>query len=110
LEYVENVLVLAKKRKSANPKHTGYHKIVAYLQYVQNVLTKPDTDRSKLHKKLGFSTGGPAGEIFEREDPELWKAIGGVLWISNQIGRGLKMDLNVLEDFLQNNSLSETKP
>jgi len=109
LEYVENVLVLAKKRKSTNPKHTGYRNIVAYLQYVQKVLTKPNTDRSKLHKKLSFATGGPAGEIFEQEDPELWEAIGGVLWIADQIGRGLKMDLNVLEEFLQNNSLSDTK-
>jgi len=109
LEYVENVLLLVQKRKSDNPKHTGYRKIVTYLQYVQKVLTKPDTDRSKLHKKLEFATGGPAGEIFEREDPELWEAIGGVLWIASQIGHGLKMDLNVLEEFLQNKPFSETK-
>jgi len=70
------------------------------LNYIKSVLTQPATDRAGLHK-INFSTGGPVGEIFKNEDPELYDAIGGVLWIASQIGRGLKMDLQMLEQFIE---------
>jgi len=99
LEYVEKVIALVKRRIAEHPEHCAYRSILPQLNYIKSVLTKPATDRSKLHR-IDFCTGAPAGEIFEYEDPELYEAIGGVLWIADQIGRGLKMDLQTLEEFI----------
>jgi len=82
-----------------HPKHAAYRAMLPQLNYIQSVLTKPATDHARLHS-IDFCTGGPAGEIFKNEDPELYDAIGGVLWIASQIGRGLKMDVRVLEEFI----------
>jgi len=108
LVYVEKVIALVYQRMVEHPEHGAYPRILPQLNYIKTVLTKPATDRSKLHR-IDFCTGGPAGELFEREDPELYDAIGGVLWIAHQIGRGLKMDGHVLEQFIKEFSLSAIK-
>jgi len=100
LEYVEKVIALVRQRIIEHPEHGAYRSMLPQLNYIKTVLSKPATDRSELHR-IDFCTGGPAGELFEREDPELYDVIGGVLWIASQIGRGLKMDGQVLEQFIK---------
>jgi len=108
LVYVEKVIALVHQRMVEHPEHGAYPRMLPQLNYIKTVLTKPATDRSKLHR-IEFCTGGPAGELFEREDPQLYDAIGGVLWIASQIGRGLKMDLQTLEGFIAEFSSSTGK-
>jgi len=109
LVYVEKVIALVRQRMAEHPKHAAYRAMLPQLNYIQSVLTKPATDRARLHS-IDFCTGGPAGEIFENEDPELYDAISGVLWIASQIGRGLKMDVQVLEQLIEIFSSSMAKP
>jgi len=108
LVYVEKVIALVRQRIAEHPEHAAYRSMLPQLNYIKTVLTKPATDRSKLHC-IEFCTGGPAGELFEREDPQLYDVIGGVLWIASQIGRGLKMDLQTLEGFIAEFSSSTGK-
>jgi len=109
LVYVEKVIALVRQRIAEHPEHGAYPRMLPQLNYIKTVLTQPATDRSKLHR-IDFCTGGPAGELFEREDPQLYDVVGGVLWIASQIGRGLKMDLQVLEEFIAEFPSSAPKP
>jgi len=100
LEYVEKVLTILRQRASANPEHGAYPRLISLAEYVKLVLSEPSADRSKL-RGINFGTGGPAGEILEREDPELFKALGGVIYIVDQIDDGLEIELEELEDSLK---------
>jgi len=105
----KKIIALVRQRIAEYPKHAAYRAMLPQLNYIKTVLTKPATDRARLHS-IDFCTGGPAGEIFENEDPELYDAIGGVLWIASQIGHGLKMDVRALEQFIEIFPSSTAKP
>jgi len=100
LVYIEKVLAILRQRAVADPEHGAYPRLIPQVEYIKSVLIEPSTDRSKLHT-LSFG-GGAASETLEREDPELFIALGGVLWIADKIGSGLKMNLQDLEEILQN--------
>jgi len=87
LEYVEKVLAILRQRASANPEHGAYPRLIPLAEYVKSALIDPNADRSKL-RDINFGTGGPAGEILERDDPELYEALSGVNYIASQIEDG----------------------
>jgi len=97
LVYIEKVLALLRQRAVADPEHGAYPRLIPQVEYIKSVLIEPSTDRSKLHT-LSFG-GGAASETLEREDPDLFMALGGVIYIAGKIGKGLKMDPQVLEEF-----------
>jgi len=110
LEYVEKVLDVVQKQASSYPPELEVHSwIISQLEYIKLVLSDPGTDRSKL-REINFGTGGPAGEILEREDPELYEALSGVNYIASQIEDGLEIELQELEDSLKILSSFKTKP
>jgi len=97
LNYVEKTLALVRQRAIADPEHAAYSLIIPQIEYVKSVLIEPSTDRAKLHD-ISF-LGGAASESLEREDPELFEALGGIIYIADKIGNGLKMDPKILEEF-----------
>jgi len=110
LEYVEKVLDIVQKQASSYPPELEVHSwIISQIEYIKLVLSDPSADRSKL-REINFGTGGSAGEILEREDPELFEALGGVIYIASQIEDGLEIELQELEDSLKILSSFKTKP
>jgi len=110
LEYVEKVLTLVQKQASAYPPELEVHSwLISQIEYVKSVLIDPNTDRSKL-REINFGTGGPAGEILERDDPELYEALSGVNYIASQIDDGWEIELEELEDSLKILASFATKP
>jgi len=99
LEYVEKTLAILRQRASVNPEHGAYPRLIPQVEYVRTALIEPNTDRTKLHTlSLG---GGAASETLEREAPELFEALGGVIYIADQIDDGLEIELQELEDSLK---------
>jgi len=106
LEYVEKALAIVQERSAAiseasiassesDGAYEGmFYSMINQIQYVITVLTKPNTDRSRLHD---ISLGNFAAKEFDGVDPELCEALSNVNYIAYQIGHGLKIDLHVLE-------------
>jgi len=101
LEYAEKASAIVRQRAHSNPENEVYSRIISEIEYVKTVLIEPSTDRSRLHKFTFGVGGGDASEELERRDPELLDTLGGMLWIADKIGQGLKMNSQVLEEFLQ---------
>jgi len=107
-EYVEKALEILRQRASVNPEHGAYPRLIPQVEYVKSLLIEPSADRAKLRElSLG---GGAASETLEREDPELFEVLGGVLYIAGQIEDGLEIELEELEDSLKILSSFKTKP
>jgi len=110
LEYIEKVLDIVQKQASSYPPELEVHSwIISQIEYIKLVLIEPNADRSKL-REINFGIGGPAGEILEREDPELSEALSGVKYIASQIEDGREIELEELEDSLKILSSFKTKP
>jgi len=95
LEYVEKILAFIQMRSSAHPEYEVYYRIISQIEYIKRVLIDPNADRSKL-RDINFGTGGPAGEILERDDPELYEALSGVNYIASQIEDGWEIRNQVM--------------
>jgi len=108
LEYVEKALAIAQDRaafiseevSSLPSEGSGEYEAIFFsminqIKYVKTVLINPNADRSKLHD---ISLGNFAAKEFDGLDPELSEALSNVNYIAYQIGHGLKIDLQVLED------------
>jgi len=110
LEYIKKVLDIVQKQASAYPPEFEVHSwLISQIEYIKLVLIDPNADRSKL-REINFGTGGPAGEILEREDPELFAALGGVIYIADQIEDGLEIEVDELERYLKVLASFSTKP
>jgi len=120
LVYIEKVLAIVQERAASIPEDdpclpledNGEYKAIFFsmlkqIQYVKNVLIRPSTDRSKLHD---ISLGNFAAKEFAEVDPELSEALGGVNYIAYQVGHGLKIDPQELEESLRELSSFTTKP
>jgi len=108
LPYVEKALTLVQERLSSLPEDPSslpaeykgeteamFLSLTNQLKYVKSVLVDSGIDRSKLHQ---LTLGNIAAKEFEEVDPELFKALIDVNYIAVKISRGLKIDLQALEE------------
>ncbi|CFQ90490.1 immunity protein Tsi6 family protein [Yersinia pseudotuberculosis] len=98
LDYVDRALRLAQKRhhhiqynviggKTLEPM---YNSIVQQLIYLHNVITGEEKDKSRIHK---MTMGMYAAKEFDVMDPIFADRIGSAVYIADQIGGGLKVQL-----------------
>jgi len=108
LEYVEKALVIAQDRaafiseeisslssEGSEKYEAMFFSMINQIKYAKTVLINPNADRSKLHD---ISLGNFAAKEFDELDTELSEALSNVNCIAYQIGYGLKIELQVLED------------
>ncbi len=97
LDYIEKALRLAIKRYKAiksNPAAGAlepmYNSIVAQLEYLRNVVSGTEKDKSKL-RELTF--GMYAVKEFETSDEIFFERLTDAFYIASQIRKGLKVQL-----------------
>jgi predicted transcriptional regulator len=88
IETVNTALSLARDRLNDAPTFQLFASIVTQLEYVLNVLSGKESDKSQMKKII---VGHYAVREFEESDPELANALIAVQSIASKISKGLKV-------------------
>ncbi|GLR07804.1 hypothetical protein COO59_10335 [Mixta theicola] len=97
LAYIDRALRLAQKRHAHILQVQGgktlepmYNSIVQQLIYLRKIITCEEKDKSRIHK---MTMGVYAAKEFDGSDPVFQDRIFSASYITDQIGRGLKVKL-----------------
>jgi hypothetical protein len=90
MDYIENALDAIQERKSIHPCFSLYNVAGNQVEYVRDVLTGKNKDKSKLHT---LNLGAMAAKEFETTDEEFARHLSNVNYIASQMAQGLKVIL-----------------
>lgn len=88
IDYIVKARSILNIRKDEIPNHPPYLEVEAQLNYIEDVLTGKEKDKSKLYK---LTLGIYAGKEYDVSDPELANSLSDVNYIASQIAKGLKV-------------------